>query len=97
VPSYGYTVTEHDPAKPWLIFGREHCTIDLEAILAAGVDPNEALLHECAHAWQWFVTNTPTPGRRYQRERWQAITRAERYGFGYGDAPHEAQAGSWPR
>lgn len=28
--SYGYTLTEHDPARPWLVKGSEHRTVDLE-------------------------------------------------------------------
>jgi hypothetical protein len=30
VPEYGYTVTEHEPDKPWLVLGSEHRTITLE-------------------------------------------------------------------
>jgi hypothetical protein len=29
VPSFAYTLTEHNPAKPWLIVGQEHRTVDL--------------------------------------------------------------------
>ena len=28
--AYGYTVTEHDPNRPWLIVAREHRTVELE-------------------------------------------------------------------
>lgn len=27
---YGYTLSEHDPGKPWLIIRREHRTVTLE-------------------------------------------------------------------
>jgi len=30
VPEYGYTVTEHDVDKPWLVLGSEHRTITLD-------------------------------------------------------------------
>jgi hypothetical protein len=30
VREYGFTVTEHDPAKPWLIASRWHETVELE-------------------------------------------------------------------
>ena len=30
VREYSFTVTEHDPAKPWLIVGREHRTVGSE-------------------------------------------------------------------
>ena len=29
VPTYRFTITEHDPAKPWLILGREALTATL--------------------------------------------------------------------
>lgn len=30
MPLYGFTITEHDVAKPWLIVNREHKTAELE-------------------------------------------------------------------
>lgn len=30
VRAYGYTITEHDVEKPWLIVSREHRTVELE-------------------------------------------------------------------
>jgi hypothetical protein len=27
---FTYTLTEHDPAKPWLIVGQEHRTVELD-------------------------------------------------------------------
>jgi hypothetical protein len=29
VPEYGFTVTEHDPDRPWIIRGSEHQTMQL--------------------------------------------------------------------
>jgi hypothetical protein len=30
VPEYGYTVSEHDPDRPWLVTDQRHETIELE-------------------------------------------------------------------
>jgi len=30
LPEFKYTVTEHDPEKPWLVRGRRHGTVKLE-------------------------------------------------------------------
>ena len=30
MPLYGFTITEHDASKPWLIVSREHKTVELE-------------------------------------------------------------------
>lgn len=30
MPTYGFTITEHDAAKLWLIVKREHHSVDLE-------------------------------------------------------------------
>jgi hypothetical protein len=30
MPSYSFTLTEHDPAEPWIVRGHERQTIDLE-------------------------------------------------------------------
>jgi hypothetical protein len=30
VPTYGFTISEHDQHKPWLVVGTEHRTVDLE-------------------------------------------------------------------
>lgn len=29
MPAYGFTVTEHDSARPWIVVGREHRTVEL--------------------------------------------------------------------
>jgi hypothetical protein len=29
VREYGYTVTEHDPERPWIVLGSEHQTVEL--------------------------------------------------------------------
>ena len=41
VPQYGFTITEHDPDRPWIVLGSEHRTVELEddesfALWAAG-------------------------------------------------------------
>ena len=28
--AYGFTVTEHDSARPWIVVGREHRTVELD-------------------------------------------------------------------
>jgi hypothetical protein len=30
VPEYRFTVTEHDPDRPWLVLGRDRHTVDLD-------------------------------------------------------------------
>jgi hypothetical protein len=55
---------------------------DLEAALRAGLDPNAVLLHELAHAWQWF--RDPAG--------FEACVKSELIAFGYLDAPHEVEA-----
>jgi hypothetical protein len=30
VPDYRYTVTRHDPGRPWLVVGQQHRTVTLE-------------------------------------------------------------------
>jgi hypothetical protein len=30
VPEYGYSVTEHDPDRPWIVHGTEHYRIMLD-------------------------------------------------------------------
>ena len=30
VPEYGFTVTEHDVDRPWIVLGSEHRTVSLE-------------------------------------------------------------------
>jgi hypothetical protein len=30
VREWGFTVTEHDPERPWIVRGREHRTIELD-------------------------------------------------------------------
>lgn len=30
VSEYGYTVTTHDPDRPWIVLGREHRTVELK-------------------------------------------------------------------
>jgi hypothetical protein len=31
VREYGYTVTERDPDRPWIVLGNEHRNVELEA------------------------------------------------------------------
>jgi hypothetical protein len=32
VPEYGFTLTEHDPTRPWIVVGQEHRTVTLDAL-----------------------------------------------------------------
>jgi hypothetical protein len=31
VPEFSFTVTEHDPTRPWIVLAREHQTVKLDA------------------------------------------------------------------
>ena len=31
MPEFGFTITEHDPGRPWIVTGREHQTVRLDA------------------------------------------------------------------
>jgi hypothetical protein len=30
MPRFGFTVTEHDAQRPWIVLGQDHCTVTLE-------------------------------------------------------------------
>jgi hypothetical protein len=55
---------------------------DLPMTLAAGADPNEILLHELVHAWQWAC----------DPEGFATMARREIAEHGYEDASHEVEA-----
>jgi hypothetical protein len=60
---------------------------DLGAIEAAEYEPNEVLLHELTHAWQFWIDP------EHYTER--CVSELER--FGYWDAPHEVEARAMAR
>jgi hypothetical protein len=55
---------------------------DLRAIVASEHDPNEVLLHELTHAWQFHIDPGGSDARHVEDV-------AE---YGYWDAPHEVEA-----
>ncbi|MGZ6570509.1 MAG: hypothetical protein ACXVHB_06070 [Solirubrobacteraceae bacterium] len=68
---------------PHCVCGRPFgISYDLEAMRAVGKDPNEVLLHELAHAWQYYLD----PGGSQQRQDHDVLT------HGYWNAPHEVEA-----
>lgn len=56
--------------------------LDLDLVLAAGFDPDETLLHELVHVWQWLC----------DPQNFRARIEQELAGYGYVDAPHEVEA-----
>ncbi len=30
MPSFAFTVTEHDPDRPWIVRSQDHCTVTLD-------------------------------------------------------------------
>lgn len=56
VREYGFTVTEHDPEKPWFVVGQEHRTVRLD---------DDAAFSEWAHR------NWPEPRYSVQLDPWQ--------------------------
>jgi hypothetical protein len=56
VPHYGYTVTEHDPERPWIVVGREHRTITLD---------------DGVSFFDWAHDHWPSPRWEVELDPWQ--------------------------
>jgi hypothetical protein len=56
---YGYSVTEHDPERPWIVHGTEHHTITLEN----GVN-----------FFTWAQKHWPAPRFSVELDPWQLTT-----------------------
>jgi hypothetical protein len=56
VPEFGYTLTEHDPEKPWLVVGIEHRTVTLPDSISFG---------------EWARQNYPRPRWTVESDPWQ--------------------------
>ena len=56
MPEYTYTVTEHNPEKPWLVLGRSQGTVTL---------PDDASF------FQWAAENWPAPQWSVELDPWQ--------------------------
>jgi hypothetical protein len=54
VPEYGFTLTEHNPERPWIVVGSEHRTITLEDRVSFF-----AWVHENWPAPRWTVELDP--------------------------------------
>jgi hypothetical protein len=54
VPEYGFTLTQHDPERPWLVRGQEHRTVRLD-----GDEDFFAWAHEMWPAPRWSVQLDP--------------------------------------
>jgi hypothetical protein len=55
MPEYSFTVTEHDPARPWIVIGRERQTVELDA----GDEGFFVWAHEQFPAPRWTVQLDP--------------------------------------
>ena len=60
VREYGFTITEHNPDKPWLVLAREHRTVTLED----GVE-----------FFTWAHEQWPAPRWTVDLDPWQLTTR----------------------
>ena len=56
VPEYGYTLSEHDPERPWVVLRMEHLTV---------------LLPDGASFGQWARDTWPAPRWRVEADPWQ--------------------------
>jgi hypothetical protein len=56
MPQFGYTLTEHDPDRPWIVLGIEHQTIEL-------VDD--------ANFFEWAAANWPPPRWTVELDPWE--------------------------
>jgi hypothetical protein len=56
VPEYGYTLTNHDPGRPWLVVGRQHRTVTLEAD---------------ANFFEWAHDTWPAPRWSVELDPWE--------------------------
>jgi hypothetical protein len=56
MPEHGYTLTEHDPERPWIVLRVEHRTVEL---------PDGASFYE------WALENWPAPRWRVEPDPWQ--------------------------
>jgi hypothetical protein len=56
VCEYGFTVTEHDPERPWIVLARAHRTITLD---------------DEASFFEWAAENWPAPRWTVELDPWQ--------------------------
>jgi hypothetical protein len=56
VPDYSFTVTEHDPDRPWIVFGREHRKVTLE---------------DAVSFFEWAHEHWPAPRWTIDLDHWQ--------------------------
>ena len=60
MPEYGFTITEHDPHRPWLVLGSEHYTVALE---------------DGVNVFAWVAERWPAPHWSVELDPWQ-LTKA---------------------
>jgi len=56
VPDYSFTVTEHDPRRPWIVLSSEHRTVTLEGDTSF---------------FAWAAEHWPAPRWRVELDPWQ--------------------------
>jgi len=56
VPEFGFTVTEHDPQRPWIVLGQQHVTVQLDD----GVE-----------FFEWAAERWPAPRWTVELDPWQ--------------------------
>jgi hypothetical protein len=56
VPAYGFTLTDHDPNRPWIVLSREHRTVTLEDGVAF---------------FEWAHERWPSPRWTVELDPWQ--------------------------
>jgi hypothetical protein len=55
VSKLGFTLTEHNPDKPWIVVGRQHCTVELD---------------EGQNFFEWARDRWPAPRRTVELDPW---------------------------
>jgi hypothetical protein len=56
VPEYAFTVTEHDPARPWIVLGQDHRSV---------------MLDDGASFFEWAAERWPKPRWTVEVDPWQ--------------------------
>jgi hypothetical protein len=70
VPKFSFTITEHDPEKPWLVLGQEHGTATLPDVPAF---------------FAWARERWPEPRWSIELEPWQLAPGSSVPGSGPGN------------
>jgi hypothetical protein len=56
VPEYRFTLTEHDPERPWIVVGQEHRTVTLD---------------DAVNFFEWRHAQWPSPRWSIELDPWQ--------------------------